>query len=575
MINPLIKSIIDTVGRQTGGSPDEIESMIAIPKESDLGDYTLPCFKFSKTLRKAPAVIAQELASYFEENPQFRKVESVNGYLNFFVDRRAFVQYIIEVYLPQKESIGKLSIGTNQRVIVEFSSPNIAKPFGVGHLRSTVIGHALANLYANGGYEVIRINHLGDWGTQFGKLITAFELWGIESELEKNPIKHLYELYVKFHQVSAQDSSLEDSARQWFKKLEAGDSRAQSYWRHFRELSLREFEKIYTRLGVHFDHYTGEAFYSDKMEECIRQIEAKGITSISEGALIVDLNDQQLTPCLLRKSDGATLYATRDLSAALYRWDQYHFDKNIYVVGSAQALHFQQLFAVLKKMEFPWAAHCIHIPFGMILGISTRKGTLVFLEDVLDEARDQAKTIIQEKQDEFPALDLTADKIAISAIIFQDLSNRRIKDIEFNLQKMISFDGDTGPYLLYTLVRIQSVFKKVMAQQGKTGSIENVIDSPTYLPAWEDLINEEALELIKLIPRFETALENAMQQNEPSILANYLIDVGHQFNRFYHSNRVLSGEQSVSVARLYLLRILYHLLHNGLRILGLQPIERM
>ncbi|MBP7462532.1 MAG: arginine--tRNA ligase [Candidatus Delongbacteria bacterium] len=596
----LFKSLISrTISQRVGLPESEIEPMIEIPKDSQMGDYAFPCFKLSRNLKKSPPAIAEELTQCFAGTPEFDKVTGVSGYLNFTVKPERLIIEAIRNAIRAGETIGRNDTGAGRLAIVEYSSPNIAKPFGVGHLRSTVIGNSIARLHRNAGYQVIRINHLGDWGTQFGKLITAYQAWGDEEKLNLAPIQHLYDLYVRFHKAAEQAPSLEETARQWFKRLEDGDSTAQSYWEKFRDLSMREFKKIYQRLGVEFDHYTGEAFYSDKMDDCVKSIEAKGITTVSDGALIVDLSDQKLPPCLLRKSDGATLYATRDLTAAIYRYNQYHFDKNIYVVGSAQILHFQQFFSVLKKMGFDWADHCVHVPFGLILGISTRKGTLVFLENVLDEARDRALSILEDKKDEFDDPVEVADKIAISAIIFQDLSNKRIKDVDFDLEKMISFDGDTGPYLLYTLVRINSIFKKLFQRIPSLKNFEDIrglVDRLGVVEKFaaderfaaddrfaagdrfgsvEDCRNEEAINLIKQIDQFESYIRLATEQYEPSILSNYLIELARSFNKFYHTNRILLSETEYSPSRLLVVMALYPILRNGLHLLGIPTIDKM
>jgi len=572
MTNYFKKIICDKISSIIEIEKNEIHGWIEIPKEKNMGDFALPCFKLSKHLKKNPRQIAEELKDEFRNIPQFSEIEAVNGYLNFKIDPIALIQ---DFFLKNKDyhKIGSIQEGEKKTVVVEFSSPNIAKPFGIGHLRSTVIGHSIANLFQQCGYNVIRINHLGDWGTQFGKLITAFLKWGDRTKLEKEPIHTLYELYVKFHQENKIDESLDQEAREWFRKLESGDKEAIEIWKEFKELSLAEFKKIYTRLGVHFDYFTGEAFYSEQLEECINNIVKKGITKKSEGALIVDLEKSGLPPCLLRKQDGATLYATRDICAAIYRKNTFDFHKNIYVVGSAQKLHFEQIFQVLKMAGHEWADDCIHVPFGMILGISTRKGTLVFLEDILNEAKERALTILKDREETIDNLEKTADKIAVSAIIFQDLSNRRIKDFEYDLERIISFDGDTGPYLQYTLVRIASIFRNIVNQEKFDG--ESFLLTDFKNATWDDILNEEALDLIKILNQFDTYVLAAKNQLEPSILANYLIELAYHFNRFYRTNRVIDSEGNYSQVRTALLTILYKYLKTGMEILGLQIIDRM
>ena len=553
---------------------DEIYNLLEEPADKKMGDIALPCFKFAKTLRKNPKLIADDFITIFSNDSLFDNINSINGFLNFKISNIKLIDDFITIYNNKINNIGKSNEGNGKTICIEFSSPNIAKPFGIGHLRSTVIGNAISNLFEVAGYNVIRLNHLGDWGTQFGKLIYAYKTWGDENKLKQEPIKHLYELYVKFHKEAENNPQLDDQGRLWFNKLENGNEQAKTLWEKFRELSLKEFQKIYKRLGIKFDSFDGEAFYSKFIDECTNKIISKNITKVSEGALIVDLSQYNMPPCLIRKKDGTTLYATRDICAAIYRKEKYNFDKNIYVVGASQSLHFQQFFKVLELMGYEWAKDCIHIPFGMILGISTRKGTLVFLEDILNEAYIRAKKIIEDKKDELENSDEIADKIAISAIIFQDLANKRIKDYEYNLERIISFDGDTGPYLLYSLVRINSIIQKINQQFNHNINL-TTINKFDNINDKNDINNPDALELIKYIIKFDFILKKAREQYEPSILANFLIDLAHNFNKFYHSNKVIVNKEYFSHARLFLTIITYKTLLTGIKILGLHPIKKM
>lgn len=544
---------------------EQIAAELETPPNPQMGDFAFPCFKLAKTLRKSPAAIAAELAEKLPESELFARIEAKGPYLNFFCERKKLAQMTVESILQQKEQYGRTGIGKDKTIVIDFSAPNIAKPFGVGHLRSTVIGHALYRIYQALGYRCVGINHLGDWGTQFGKLIVAYRMWGNEELLEKNAINHLYELYVRFHSEAENRPELDDEARAWFKKLEDGDSEAYALWQRFRQLSLEEFKRIYAILGVEFDSYQGESYYNEMLDDTVKMVEEAGLVSQSEGALIVDLSAEEMPPCLLRKQDGATLYATRDLCAAIYRYQKYKFEKALYVVGADQALHFQQVFTVLKKMGYDWAERCLHVPFGLIRfkegKMSTRKGTLVLLEDVLDRATELAKEIIQEKNPTLENKDEVARQVGIGAVIFGDLSNDRIKNIEFDWDKVLDFSGETAPYVQYAHARICSILRKA---EGWPAAYDASL-----------LTGDEEQAVIGLLARFTDMIIRAAAANKPSVIARYVVDVAAEFNKFYHQCPVLQAEPELRNARLALIDAVRQVLVNGLWLLGIAAPEEM
>ncbi|RMF83772.1 MAG: arginine--tRNA ligase, partial [Nitrospinota bacterium] len=425
-------------------SAEEIERTLELPPDPQMGDYGFPCFSLARHWKKAPAQIAAELAQRLQPTPLIPTIRPLGPYLNFFLHRPTVIQEVLEEISAQGAAYGQSKEGEGKTVIVEFSSPNIAKPFGVGHLRSTVIGHALHHIYQALGYQTIRINHLGDWGTQFGKLIVAYKTWGKEEVLQANPIRVLYDLYVRFHEEAEQNPALEDEARTWFKRLEDGDPEARRIWQWFNELSLKEFQRIYDRLGISFDYYTGESFYNTMLEDLVRRIQEAGLARYSEGALIVDLTPYNMPPLLLKKRDEATLYATRDLAAAEYRYRTFHFDKMLYVVGADQKLHFQQFFKVLELMGYDWVKRCVHVDFGLVKfndeKMGTRRGNIIFLEEVLDKAVALAQSIIEEKNPHLEKKREVAEQVGIGAVIFADLSSRRTKDVQFQWERVLNFD---------------------------------------------------------------------------------------------------------------------------------------
>lgn len=555
-----------------GLTADEIQEMIEIPGDSKMGDYAFPCFRLAKLLRKAPPMIAQGIAEKLSGSELFEKVESVNAYVNLFLSRKAFMQELVGAVVSEKEDYGKTNVGQNRKVIVEFSSPNIAKPFHIGHIRSTVIGNAIYKIYDFLGYDTVRINHLGDYGTQFGKMIVSYRRWGNEEDVTKEPIKTLLGYYVKFHEEAEADPSLEDEARTVFTKLENGEEEEVKLWKWFREESLKEFSRVYEMLGIDFDSYAGESFYSDKMGKVVDIMKDKQILKESEGAQIVDLEEYNMSPALIMKKDGSTLYITRDIAAAVYRKEHYDFYKNLYIVASQQNLHFQQWFKVIELMGFDWANDCVHIPFGLVSldegTMSTRHGRVVFLEDVLTRAVEQTKEIIIEKNVNTDNIEMTAKQVGIGAVIFQELSNNRIKDYVFSWDKVLNFEGETGPYVQYTHARAASVLRNAEdAAEKALGAVSSAnIDY---------IIGDSAYELGKLIYRFPQAIMDAAEKYEPSVVTRHIVDIAQSFNKFYHDEHILVKDEEEKKAKLILTFAAKQTIKNGLQLLGMQVPERM
>lgn len=561
--NEIAKLVSDKIGTL---DKSNILELIEIPPNHELGDYAMPCFRLAKELRKAPNIIAQEISENIKENDLFEKIENVGPYVNFFINKKKFSKIVLEEVLNKKEKFGSVDIGKNRNVIVEFSSPNIAKPFHIGHIRTTVIGQSLYKIYKFLGFNAIAINHLGDYGTQFGKLIVAFKAWGDAQTVEQNPIPELLKLYIKFHEEAEKDPSLEDEARKWFSKLENGDEEAVSLWQWMREVSLKEFGRVYDMLNIQFDSFAGESFYSDKMPKVVQKMEEKGLLKESKGAMIVDLEEYNMPPALIKKSDGSTLYITRDIAAAIYRKETYDFYKNIYVVGSQQNLHFQQWFKVLELMGYDWVKDCIHVPFGMVSleegTMSTRKGRVVFLEDVLKNAVEKTKDIINEKNPNLENKDEVAKKVGIGAVVFQELFNSRIKDYTFSWEKTLSFEGETGPYVQYTHARANSVLRK--ANQEITSNIDYSL-----------ITNEEAVNIVRHLYNFQDTVINAMEKNEPSFIARYVVDLAKLFNKFYHECPIIVEDMELQKARLLIVYSVATVIKIGLKLLGMDAPEKM
>ncbi len=540
----------------------QIVELVEVPPDAKMGDYAFPCFQLAKASRQNPKQLADDLAQKIKCDRQFvARMAATGPYLNFFLNRAAFMGEVLRVMMSG--CFGESSQGNGKTIVVEYSSPNIAKPFGVGHLRTTVIGAALARIFATLGWHVVGINYLGDWGTQFGKLMEAYSRWGDDAKLTQHPIKHLYELYVRFHKEIESDPTLEEKARVWFQRLESGDALATAQWKRFREESIREFERMYAKLGIHFDVYEGESDYPKAADQLVSDLQKKGIAEESDGAIIVNLGDE-MPPALLRKQDGTTLYLSRDLAAIKARKKKYNFDQILYVVGSEQILHFKQMQALLEKEGAPWRGSVRHIPFGRIQGISTRKGTLVFLEDLLSETQERALEKIREAKVLDAGIDESdvAKKVGIGAIVFNDLRTRRIKDVEFSWDKVLSFEGETGPYLQYAYARIGRLIEKV----GVT---------PDVAADVAPLVQDEAWAIVKMLARYPDVIRQAAAEYEPSFISTYLIELATAFSSFYQNHRILGSDPAFQKAAVLLVSSVRQVLHHGLILLGVPPIERM
>jgi len=540
------------------------EIILEVPPDPTLGDFAFPCFSLAKEMRKSPVEIAKEIAAKIKPTGNIEAIKAEGPYINFFVNKAKRAKDVLTAIRNKKAKYGSSGIGKGKKIVIDFSSPNIAKPFGIGHLRSTIIGNSLYKVYSFLGYKCIGINHLGDWGTQFGKLIVAYKRWGREEELEKEPIKYLFGLYVRFHKEAENDEKLDDEARSWFKKLEDGDKEATQLWETFRQLSLDEFKRHYDKLEIRFDSYKGEASYNKILDKTVEEIKSKIRTEISEDALIVNLKEHDMPPLMLKKSDEASTYATRELAAVLYRIKKYKPEKILYVVGSPQQLHFNQVFKTLELMGYKREMF-EHINFGLISfkeeKMSTRKGNIIFLEEVLDKAVALAKKTIEEKNPELEKKERVAEEIGIGAIIFGDLRNDRIRDIIFDWDKLLSFEGETGPYIQYTHARCCSVLRKAKK-----------------LPKNADfkfLVEPEEIEVIRLLEDFPKTIKNSALNNKPHIIANYLIQLCQQFNNFYQKHTIISMDNEFSDARVILTDCVRTVLKTGLELLGIKAPEEM
>lgn len=545
---------------------EELYQMIEYPKHTSMGDFAFPCFRLAKVFRKAPNMIADDLVEKLGNADNFEKIEAVSGYVNFMVDKGVYAQTVIEDVLEEKENYGASTLGEGKNIIVEYSSTNIAKPFHMGHIRSTMIGESLNRIYKCLGYNTTSINHLGDYGTQFGKLIVAFKLWGDRGAIEADPIPELLKIYVKFHEEAEAKPELEDEARAWFTKLENNDEEAYELWSWFREVSLKEFNRVYDMLGVHFDSYAGESFYSDKMPAVLAEMREKNIMKKSEGAEIVDLEDYNMPPALVTKKDGSTLYITRDLAAAFYRKNHYNFDKNIYVVGNQQKLHFNQWFKIIELMGYEWAKDCIHVDFGLVGleegSLSTRSGRVVFLEDVLNKAVAQTKSIIEEKNPNLENKEDVAKQVGVGAVVFQELSSNRVKDYTFSLEKTLSFEGETGPYVQYTHARACSILRKAD------------VDYTTDVNY--SLLNDDITkDVVRLVSKFNEMVVLSHEKYEPSVVARYAVDVAQSFNRFYHDHPIITEDVELTKARVALVKAVAQTIKNALKLVCLEAPEKM
>ena len=575
------KIIANVISKVTEIEEKEIEGYIEVPKDTANGDYAFPCFKLAKSLKKAPPAIATEIKEKLEElsknndeiNTNFAKaierIEIAGGYLNFYINTNLLTKELLEK-IEKQEEFGKAEIKVNQNIVIDYSSPNIAKPFHIGHLKTTVIGGALYNIYKYMGYNVIGVNHLGDYGTQFGKLIEGYKLWGKEYDLSENAIDKLAEIYKRINDLSKEDEEVLERCRENFKLLEQGDEYCKKIWQEFKDLSIKEFQKIYDLLGSHFDSWNGEAFYADKTDEVIKILKDTGKLVESEGAMIVDLSDKGIdTPCIVCKSNGSTIYATRDLAAILYRARTYDFDKCIYVTSYEQNLHFKQIFEVAKLLglDEKYTNGLEHVPYGFVRlstgRMSTRLGNFVKVEDLLNDTINEAKRIIEEKNPELENKEETAKKVGIGAVIFNDLSTSRIKDEIFDIDSMLNFQGETGPYIQYTYVRTKSVLEKA-------GEV------PTLKDINLDLLKDEySQNIIKLIYNFEETLNQVIEKSEPSFLARYLIELSKAYSTFYNENKIICEDKDLQNARVFLTYAVNKVLKSGAKLLGIEMPEKM
>ena len=561
--------IAEQISKTININEKELESYIETPKDSKNGDYAFPCFRLAKELRKAPPVIANEIKEKIEPVEEIEKIEVAGGYLNFFINKATLSEEVLRE-ISKTEQYGKSEIGKEKNIVIDYSAPNIAKPFHIGHLRSTVIGGALYNIYKYLGYNVTGVNHLGDYGTQFGKLIEGYKMWGKEYDIEKDPINELTKIYIRINEACKNDEQILENCRNNFKKLEEGDPYCVELWKKFRELSLQEFQKVYDLLGSKFDSWNGESFYSDKMPEVIDILQKTGKLVESQGAKIIELEDKGInTPCIIQKSNGSTTYATRDLAAILYRARTYDFDKALYVTSYEQVLHFKQVFEVAKLLgiDEKYTNGLEHVSFGMVLlpegKMSTREGNIIKLEDLLNEAISRAKEIIEQKNPDLENKEEVAKKVGIGAVIFNDMSASRIKDEIFDWNTILNFQGETGPYIQYTYVRTKSVLEKA-----------------GYLPKVEDvkvdnLVDDYSMTILKLIYNFEDVLVQVTDKNEPSILARYLIDLAKAYSSFYNENKIIVEDKEIQDARVYLTYATSEVLKQGANLLGMQMPEKM
>ncbi len=561
------KKVAEKISEITSLDEPVILGAMETPPDPKMGDVAFPCFPLAKIMRKSPAAIAQELAESFPKLDFLEKAEAAGGYLNFFYSRGGYAKIQLEEITQLGDDYGKSDMGKGKTVLVEFSSPNIAKPFHIGHLFSTALGNSLEKIYRFLGYDTVKINHLGDWGTQFGKLISAYKRWGDPKVIEKDPIKELLKIYVKFHEEAKKDPSLEDEAREYFRLLEEGDKETTELWKYFREISLVEFEKVYKMLNITFDSYNGESFYSDKMDEVVQMLSDKGLLVESEGAKVVDLSDEGMPPCMILKSNGTTIYATRDLAAAIYRHRTYNFYRNIYVVGTPQALHFRQIFAVLQKLCGDWAKDCKHVGFGLVKfpdkKLSTREGDVVFLEDVLNESVSKTLGIIKANSPDIEDPQTVAQKVGIGAVLYAFLKNNREKDIVFSWDTMLDFEGESGPYVQYTYARGRSILRR--ADTGFDGADFSLLTS------------DEEYELIKHICSYGDAVVSSAEKYEPFYVNRYVTNLAKLFNKFYNTHPILRSDvdPELKKARLALVDVSVRTIKSALALLGIETVERM
>lgn len=563
------EKISEEISKITKIDKNELYEYIEMPSDNKMGDYAFPCFRLAKTMKKSPQIIANELKDGISLGNEFEKVEVINGYINFFVNNKKLVENVLEEVEEKRENYGSSEIGEGKNIVIDYSSPNIAKPFHIGHLRTTILGNSLYKMYKFLNYNCVGINHLGDWGTQFAKLIEGYKRWGTEYDIESNPIEELTKIYIRINDLCKEDESVLEQCRDNFKKLEDGDEYCVKIWQKFRELSLKEFQRIYDLLDIQFDSWNGEAFYTDKMQEVKDILEKNNKLVESEGARVVDLSKEDMPPCIIEKSNGSTTYATRDLAAILYRARTYNFDKALYVTSYEQILHFKQVFETAKYLDLDekYTNGLVHVPYGMVMlktgKMSTRDGNVVKIEDLLKEAIAKVKIIIENKNPELENKEDIATKVGIGAVIFNDLYNSRIKDEIFDWDIMLNFNGETGPYMQYIYVRTKSVLEKV-----------------GYIPKLKDvnldkLLDEDSVKVIKLLYQFNDKIMQAIEKYEPYIVARYLIEVAKTYSSFYNNNKIICDDKEVQDARIYLTYATGIVLKTGAALLGIKMPDKM
>ena len=564
------ENIAQKISEVTNIDKEELKTYIEIPPNSDLGDYAFPCFKLAKSLRKAPPVIASEIKEAIKlDDGSIEKIEIVGGYLNIYINKASLAETVLKEVAQQQEKYGSSNIGMGKNVVIDYSAPNIAKPFHIGHLRSTVIGGALYKIYNFLGYNSVGINYLGDWGLQFGKVMAGYDMWKDEYDFSQSEIQAILKIYVRFCQEEKEKPELTELAREYFKRLEDGEEKEVETWKWIRRISLENYQKTYNLLNSKFDSYNGESYYNDKMDAVVDELREKGLLKESEGAQVVDLSEYDMPPCIIITSAGTTIYATRDLASLKDRINKYDFDKAIYVVGNEQRLHFKQVFKVLELMGYPeYASKCEHVPFGLVVDkdgekIGSRKGNSVFLEDILKEAIQKVEKIIDEKNPNIENKEEVARKVGVGAIIFNDLSNSRIKDEIFDWDMLLNFQGETGPYIQYIYVRTRSLLEKA----GYVPDLENI--------NFSKLQEKEAIETLKLLYRFNEFVKLSADKNEPSIIARYLIDVAQNFSTFYNEHKIITEDKAVQDARLALTYAVGTVLKSGVTLLGMEMPNKM
>ena len=563
----LAEKIAGALREAFDASVDGIPGFLETPPNPEMGDFAFPCFRLSKALRMAPPAIAGKLSERIAPDQVIERVECVGGYLNFFLHKTGYAQSIVERVLEQGERYGSSDEGQGRVICIDYSSINIAKRFHIGHLSTTMIGNALYKIYEHLGYKCVGINHLGDWGTQFGKMIAAYRKWGSPEQVEQGGVNALTELYVRFHKEAETDPALEDEGRLWFKKIEDGDPEALRIFNKFKEITLKDAQRVYDMLGVQFDSYAGESFYNDKMQPVIDELKAKGLLKEDQGAQIVDLEPYGMPPALILRSDGATLYITRDLAAAFYRHNTYHFDKCLYVVAYQQNLHFKQLFKIIELMGHDWYKGMEHVSFGMVSyegrALSTREGYVVYLEDLLNKAVEKAREIIEEKSPNLPNKDEVARQVGVGAVVYFDLHNDRNKDIDFRWERALNFDGETGPYVQYTHARCCSVLRKAEAFAAAE-------------PDYGVITDDEAQDVLMLISHFPQVVRKAMEQSEPSLITRHTTQLAQAYNKYYFEHRIMDeSDPAGTAARVNLTRAVRDVIKTGLYLIGVEAPERM